>query len=83
MFGEIKALGTSRSHILGSVIIGPRKIHKNYVINFYSNMADSYNFSSKKTHMVTTLVHYLQDEKSVQQIKVKTLDFPLTCEVYI
>jgi hypothetical protein len=33
MFGEIKALRTSRSCILESVIIGPRGIHRNYEIN--------------------------------------------------
>jgi hypothetical protein len=47
MFGELKVLGTSRSHILGSVIIGPRVIHRNYVINSYSHMADSQNLAKR------------------------------------
>jgi hypothetical protein len=33
--------------------------------------------------MDTTRVHYLEDENSVQQIKVKALDLPLIREVYI
>jgi hypothetical protein len=52
MFEELKDLGTSRSLTLGSVIIGPRVIHRNYVINSYSHMTGS--FSSRKMHMVTT-----------------------------
>jgi hypothetical protein len=48
MFGELKALGTSRSRTLGSIIIGPKGIHKNYVINSYSHMADSYNLAQRR-----------------------------------
>jgi hypothetical protein len=39
MSRELKPLGTSRSHTLGSIIIGPIGIHRNYVINSYSHMA--------------------------------------------
>jgi hypothetical protein len=42
-FEELKALGTNRSCTLGSIIIGPREIHRNYVINCYIHMAGSYN----------------------------------------
>jgi hypothetical protein len=45
MFEELKALGTSRLGTLGSIIIGPRGINKNYVINSYSHKADSYNIA--------------------------------------
>jgi hypothetical protein len=45
MFGELKGLGTSRSCTLGSVIIDPMVIHRNYVINFYSHMTSSYNLT--------------------------------------
>jgi hypothetical protein len=48
MFGELKALGTSRSRTLGSVIIGPRGIHRNYVINSYSHIAGSYNLAQRR-----------------------------------
>jgi hypothetical protein len=43
MFGELKTLGTNRSRTLGSVIIGPSRIHINYVNNSYSHMIGSYN----------------------------------------
>jgi hypothetical protein len=45
MSREFKALGTNRSHTLGSIIIGLRRIHKNYVINSYSHKVDSYNLA--------------------------------------
>jgi hypothetical protein len=32
--------------------------------------------------MDITWVYYIEDEKSVLQIKVNTLDLPLICEVY-
>jgi hypothetical protein len=48
MFGELKALGTSRSRTLGYIIIGPRGIHKNYVINSYYHMAGSYNLAQRR-----------------------------------
>jgi hypothetical protein len=47
MFGELKALGTSRSRTLGSVIVGPRGIHRNYVINSYSYMTGSQNLAQR------------------------------------
>jgi hypothetical protein len=45
MSGELKALETNRSRILGSIIIGSRGIQKNYVINSFSHKADSYNLA--------------------------------------
>jgi hypothetical protein len=48
MFGELNALGTNRSHTLGYVIIGPKGIHRNYVINSYSHMADSYDLAQRR-----------------------------------
>jgi hypothetical protein len=45
MSEELKPLGTNRSHTLGSTIIDPRGIHKNHVINSYSNKSDSYNLA--------------------------------------
>jgi hypothetical protein len=48
MFRELKALGTSRSRTLGSVTIGTRGIHNNYVINSYSHMASSYNLAQRR-----------------------------------
>jgi hypothetical protein len=48
MFGDLMALGTSKSSILGSVIIGPRGIHINYVINSYSHMTGSYNLAQRR-----------------------------------
>jgi hypothetical protein len=48
MFVELKALGTSRSRTLRSVIIGPWEIHRNYVINYYSHMTGSYNLAQRR-----------------------------------
>jgi hypothetical protein len=49
IFGELKAtLGINRSCTLRSVIIGPRGIHINYVINSYSHMASSYNLAQRR-----------------------------------
>jgi hypothetical protein len=48
MFGELKALGTNRSRTLGSVIIEPRGIHKNYVINSYSHIVGSYILAQRR-----------------------------------
>jgi hypothetical protein len=45
MSGELKPLGTNKTRILGSTIIGPRVIHKNHVINSYSHMIDLYNLA--------------------------------------
>jgi hypothetical protein len=45
MSGELKAFRTNKSNILGSIIIGPRAIYKNYVINSYSHKTDSYNLA--------------------------------------
>jgi hypothetical protein len=47
MFEEIKGLGTIRSSTLESIIIDPRGIHKNYMINSYSHMVGSYNLAQK------------------------------------
>jgi fatty-acid desaturase len=47
IFGELKALETSSSRILGSVIIRLRVIHRNYVINSYSHMAGSQNLAQR------------------------------------
>jgi hypothetical protein len=47
MFGELKTLGTSISRTLGSVIIGPRGIHRNYVIHSYGYMAGSQNLAQR------------------------------------
>jgi hypothetical protein len=47
MFGELKALENSRSRILGSVIIGSKVIHINYVINSYSHMVSSQNLAQR------------------------------------
>jgi hypothetical protein len=48
MFGELKALGISRSRTLGSIIIGLRVIHKNHAINSYSHMTASYNLAQRR-----------------------------------
>jgi hypothetical protein len=47
MFEELKALETSILHTLGSVIIEPRVIHRNYVINSYSHKVDLYNLAQQ------------------------------------
>jgi hypothetical protein len=48
MFGELKDIRTSRSCVLGSIIIGPRGMHRNYVINSYSHMSGSYNLAQRR-----------------------------------
>jgi hypothetical protein len=45
MFGELKDVGTNRLRTLGSIIIGPRGIHKKIVINSYSHNVDLYNLA--------------------------------------
>jgi hypothetical protein len=47
MFGELKDLGTNRSCTLGSLIIGPRGIHKKFVINSYSHDINLYNLAQE------------------------------------
>jgi uncharacterized protein YjeT (DUF2065 family) len=47
MFEELKALGTNKLRTLGFVVIGPRVIHINYVINSYSRMANLYNLAQR------------------------------------
>jgi fatty-acid desaturase len=47
IFGELNALGNSRSHTLGYVIIGSSVIHRNYVINSYGHMAGSQNLAQR------------------------------------
>jgi hypothetical protein len=42
IFRELRSLGISKSHILGSVIIGNRGMHKHYVINSYGHKVGSY-----------------------------------------